>query len=69
MKIAIIGAGATGGCIGGRLAEAGQEVTRVSRGTRLDAIRAGGLRIESRRRPVIRAWARCGPLARAALGR
>lgn len=47
MKIAVMGAGAIGGYVGGRLAEAGVDVTFIARGAHLDAIRREGLRIES----------------------
>lgn len=47
MKICIIGSGGVGGYFGGRLAAAGSEVSFVARGHHLDALRAGGLRIES----------------------
>lgn len=47
MKIAVLGAGGIGGYVGGRLAEAGHDVTLVARGAHLAAIRADGLRIES----------------------
>ena len=47
MKIAVIGAGGVGGYFGGRLAQAGHDVTFVARGRHLDALRTGGLRIES----------------------
>ncbi|MGC5306424.1 ketopantoate reductase family protein [Micromonospora zamorensis] len=43
MRYVIIGAGAVGGTIGVRLAEAGRDVTLVARGAHLDAIRARGL--------------------------
>ncbi|MFK3982897.1 ketopantoate reductase family protein [Micromonospora sp. NPDC050397] len=43
MRYLIIGAGAVGGTIGVRLAEAGHDVTLVARGAHLDAIRAHGL--------------------------
>ncbi|MEV7329173.1 2-dehydropantoate 2-reductase N-terminal domain-containing protein [Micromonospora sp. NPDC093244] len=43
MRYVIIGAGAVGGTIGARLAEAGRDVTLVARGTHLDAIRDRGL--------------------------
>ncbi|MEH1167652.1 2-dehydropantoate 2-reductase N-terminal domain-containing protein [Micromonospora sp. CPCC 205539] len=43
MRYVIIGAGAVGGTIGVRLAEAGHDVTLVARGPHLDAIRARGL--------------------------
>jgi 2-dehydropantoate 2-reductase len=45
MRYIVIGAGAVGGTIGGRLAQAGHEVVLVARGRHLDALRAqGGLR-------------------------
>ena len=43
MKVCVIGAGAIGGLLGGRLADAGHEVSLVARGAHLAAIRAGGL--------------------------
>ncbi|MEV7084656.1 2-dehydropantoate 2-reductase N-terminal domain-containing protein [Streptomyces sp. NPDC093085] len=45
MRYVIIGAGAVGGSIGGRLAEAGQEVVLVARGAHHAALSAGGLRL------------------------
>jgi len=45
MRYVIIGAGAIGGTIGGRLAESGHEVVLVARGAHLDALREGGLRL------------------------
>ena len=46
MRYIVIGAGAVGGTIGGRLARAGHEVVLVARGPHLDALRAqGGLRL------------------------
>src|SRR5258706_6115541 len=47
MKICIYGAGAVGGLIAGRLAQAGHEVSVVARGAHLTAIREQGLRILS----------------------
>lgn len=47
MKIAVLGAGGIGGYIGGRLAEAGHDVTLVARGDHLSAIQSRGLTIES----------------------
>lgn len=47
MKIAVMGAGALGGYFGGRLAQAGHEVTLIARGAHLDAIKAKGLKIHS----------------------
>lgn len=47
MKIAVIGAGGLGGYFGARLASTGHEVTFVARGDHLNAMRTGGLRVES----------------------
>ncbi len=45
MRFAIVGAGATGGLIGARLARAGHEVTLIARGAHLEALRREGLRV------------------------
>ncbi|MFH8801401.1 ketopantoate reductase family protein [Streptomyces sp. NPDC017936] len=45
MRYVIIGAGAVGGTVGGRLAESGQEVVLVARGAHRAALREGGLRL------------------------
>ncbi|WP_406347795.1 ketopantoate reductase family protein [Streptomyces sp. NBC_00144] len=45
MRYIIIGAGAVGGIIGGRLSESGSEVLLVARGAHYEALRDGGLRI------------------------
>lgn len=45
MKIAVIGVGAVGGLMAGRLAEAGHDVGLVARGATLEALRSRGLRI------------------------
>jgi 2-dehydropantoate 2-reductase len=47
MRIAVIGAGGVGGYFGGKLAQAGHDVTFVARGRHLAALRARGLVIES----------------------
>lgn len=47
MNIAIMGAGGVGGYFGGLLARAGHNVTFIARGPHLEAIRSGGLRVES----------------------
>ena len=47
MKIAVMGAGGTGGYFGGRLARAGLDVTFVARGKHLEALRARGLQVQS----------------------
>ena len=43
MRVAIIGAGAIGGMVGGKLALAGADVTLIARGPHLAAIRENGL--------------------------
>jgi 2-dehydropantoate 2-reductase len=45
MKIAVVGAGAIGGYLGGWLAAAGEDVTYIARGANLDAIRRDGMRV------------------------
>lgn len=47
MKIAVLGAGGIGGYVGGRLAQAGHEVSLIARGAHLEALQANGLRIET----------------------
>lgn len=47
MRIAVFGAGGVGGYFGGRLAQAGEEVTFIARGKQLEAMRQQGLRISS----------------------
>lgn len=47
MKLAVVGSGGVGAYFGGRLAEAGHDVTFVARGAHLDAMRAEGLRVLS----------------------
>ena len=47
MKIVMFGAGGVGGYFGGRLAQAGCDVSFVARGAHLEAIRRDGLRILS----------------------
>ena len=47
MRIAIVGSGGLGGYFGGRLAAAGVDVAFLARGAHLEALRTGGLRIES----------------------
>ncbi|MFE1788236.1 ketopantoate reductase family protein [Streptomyces sp. NPDC059525] len=45
MRYIIIGAGAVGATIGGRLAESGREVVLVARGAHAEALRTSGLRL------------------------
>lgn len=47
MKYAVIGAGGTGGGIGGFLAKAGKDVTLIARGAHLEKMQQGGLRFET----------------------
>jgi 2-dehydropantoate 2-reductase len=47
MKIVMFGAGGVGGYFGGRLAQAGCDVSFVARGAHLEAIRRDGLRLKS----------------------
>jgi len=47
MKIAIMGSGGLGCYLGGRLAHNGHDVTFVSRGKQLQALRQDGLKVES----------------------
>jgi 2-dehydropantoate 2-reductase len=45
VRIAILGAGATGGFLGARLAKAGTDVVLIARGPHLQAMRESGLRL------------------------
>ena len=47
MKYVVVGAGGTGGCLGGFLAEQGHDVTLIARNRHLDAIRRNGLILKS----------------------
>lgn len=47
MRIVVYGTGGVGGYFGGRLAEAGEDVTFVARGEHLRAIKTNGLTVES----------------------
>ena len=47
MRYVVYGAGAVGGVIGGHLHLAGLTVTLVARGAHLDAIRSGGLVLDT----------------------
>src|SRR5690348_2257562 len=47
MRIAVIGVGGVGGYFGARLAQAGEDITFVSRGETLRALHESGLRVES----------------------
>ncbi|MFF3942240.1 ketopantoate reductase family protein [Streptomyces phaeofaciens] len=68
MRYIIIGAGAVGGAVGGRLAEAGQEVVLVARGPHRAALAEGGLRLRvpegelTLRPPVVAGPGELGPL-------
>ncbi len=45
MRIAIMGAGGVGGCLGGLLAKAGNDVSLIARGEHLEALREYGLKV------------------------
>jgi 2-dehydropantoate 2-reductase len=47
MRVLVVGAGATGGYFGGRLAQAGRDVTFLVRPARAESLRAKGLQIVS----------------------
>ena len=47
MRIVIFGTGGVGGYFGGRLAQAGEDVTFIARGEHLRAIKANGLKVDS----------------------
>jgi 2-dehydropantoate 2-reductase len=47
MGYVVFGAGAIGAVVGGRLAMAGRDVVLIARGPHLEAMQAGGLRLES----------------------
>ena len=47
MKIAVMGASAIGGYFGGRLAQAGFDVSFIAQSAHLDAIRENGLKVLS----------------------
>jgi len=47
MRIAVMGAGGVGGYFGGRLAQAGHQVSFVARGKHLNALRTKGLTLKS----------------------
>ena len=54
MKIAMMGSGGVGGFFGGRLANAGYDVSFIARGAHLKAMRENGLTIESEAQGDIR---------------
>ncbi|HZD68880.1 MAG TPA: 2-dehydropantoate 2-reductase [Actinomycetes bacterium] len=47
MRVVVVGAGATGGFLGGFLARAGHDVTLVARGAHLEAMRRAGLAVRT----------------------
>jgi 2-dehydropantoate 2-reductase len=47
MRIVVFGTGGVGGYFGGRLAQAGEDVTFIARGEHLRAIKATGLKVDS----------------------
>src|SRR5450830_1387662 len=52
MKICVIGAGAIGGLLGARLAQAGHEVSLIARGAHLAATRADCLKLRSKKESI-----------------
>lgn len=68
MRYIIIGAGAIGGTVGGRLAESGHDVVLVARGAHYEAVRERGLRVRTpdgtatHRLPVVQGPAELGEL-------
>ena len=48
MRIAVMGSGGIGGYLGARLAQAGEDVIFIARGSHLEAMQQNGLRVESR---------------------
>jgi 2-dehydropantoate 2-reductase len=48
MKVLVVGAGAVGSYYGGRLALAGHDVTLIGRKAHIEAVRSGGLTIDSK---------------------
>ncbi len=48
MTVAIVGAGGIGGLLGGRLAQAGEDVILIARGAHLRALQAGGITVRGR---------------------
>jgi len=47
MRYVVLGAGAIGGVVGGRLFQAGRDVTLIARGAHLEVLQSRGLRMES----------------------
>ncbi|HEV2835232.1 MAG TPA: 2-dehydropantoate 2-reductase [Pyrinomonadaceae bacterium] len=47
MRIVVFGTGGVGGYFGGRLAQAGEDVTFIARGDHLQAIKTAGLKVDS----------------------
>jgi 2-dehydropantoate 2-reductase len=47
MRIAVMGSGGIGGYLGARLAQAGEDVIFIARGSHLEAMQQNGLRVES----------------------
>jgi len=47
MRFAVLGTGGVGGYFGGKLAQAGEDVTFIARGKNLEAMQTSGLRVDS----------------------
>ncbi len=52
-RIAVVGAGAIGGWIAGKLARAGEPVSMLARGPTLEALRRDGLRLTESGEPAV----------------
>ena len=61
MKICVIGAGAIGGLLAAKLAEAGEEVGVVARGAQLKAIREHGLVLREEDKDIVASVAASDP--------
>ena len=68
MRFVVLGAGAIGGAIGGRLHRAGHAVTLVARGAQLEAIRARGLELQTPDEDVTLPVPAVGSAAEAGIG-
>jgi 2-dehydropantoate 2-reductase len=68
MRFVVLGAGAIGGAIGGRLHRAGHAVTLVARGAHLEAIRGLGLELQTPDEDVVLPVPAVGSAAEAQVG-
>lgn len=68
MRVVVVGAGAIGGVVGGRLHQAGHDVTLVARGSHYEALASRGLVLESPTGTEVLAVPVVDRVARAAIG-